>query len=254
MNREESATPDERESTTPGARRSRGRRAARRSKHEVAPAFEAGTISALAALDNRGARFTLEIAGVSGIVSAELIGDYKLAVGRAIDSTSAASLTAAVQRLAVFDHAVAILSRRPRAERDLRVRLRRAGASDADVTAAIAQLQSLGLQNDAAYARHVAETRAAGARVSKRRVEQELRRKGVAADVASTAVNEALGDVGIDEETAALEAARKRARSLRNLEPAVARRRLYAFLARRGFASNLVARVVRSTLDAPDDD
>lgn len=253
MNPEENATPEGREATAPRARRSQ-RAAARRSKREVAPAFEAGSVTMLAALDSRGARFTLEIAGVSGIVSAELIGDYKLAVGRAIDSTAAASLTAAVQRLAVFDQAVAILSRRPRSERDLRVRLRRAGASDADATAAIAQLQSLGLQNDAAYARHVAESRAAGARVSKRRVEQELRRKGVAADVASTAVNEALGDVGIDEETAALEAARKRARSLRNLEPAVARRRLYAFLARRGFASNLVARVVRSTLDAPDDD
>lgn len=253
MATDESATPERRQTTAPRASRSRGG-TARRSKQEIAPAFEAGTVTGLAALDTRGARFTLEIAGVSGIVSAELIGDYKLAVGRAIDVVDAESLTAAVRRLAVFDHAVAILSRRPRSERDLRLRLRRAGATDADVTAAIAQLQNLGLQNDAAYARHVAESRAAGARVSKRRVEQELRRKGVAADVASAAVSDALGDVGIDEETAALESARKRARSLRKLEPAVARRRLYAFLARRGFDSNLVARVVRAALDAPDDD
>jgi regulatory protein len=82
-------------------------------------------------------------------------------------------------------------------------------------------------------------------------VEQELRRKGVAADVANEAVSQALADVGMDEEEAALEVARKRARSLRSLEPAVARRRLYAFLARRGFDSNLVARVVRAALEAP---
>ena len=254
MIRDENAAPEPSEGKAARNARTTRRGGARRSKREMPPAFEAGIVNALAALDTRGARFSLEIAGVSGVVSAELIGDYRLAVGRAIDAMDAAALTAAVRRLAVFDHAVGILSRRPRSERDLRVRLRRAGATDADAAAAIAQLQALGLQNDATYARHVAETRATGARVSKRRVEQELRRKGVAADVASGAVSEALGDVGIDEEEAALAAARKRARSLRNLEPAVARRRLYAFLARRGFDSNLVARVVRAALDSPADD
>jgi len=218
------------------------------------PAFEAGTVTALTALDAGGARFSLEIAGVCGVVSAELIGDHRLAVGLAIDASLASTLTAAVRRLEVFDHAVAILSRRPRSERDLRLRLRRAGATDADAAAAIAQLQTLGLQNDAAYARHVATSRASGGRVSKRRLEQDLRRKGVATDVASEAVSEALGDVGLDEEEAALEAARKRARSLRSLEPAVARRRLYAFLARRGFEPSVIARAVRAALEAPPDE
>jgi hypothetical protein len=160
MMREERAAPEPNEATTVPRARSAQRGKARRAKREMPPAFEAGTVTALTALDTRGARFTLEIAGVSGVVSAELIGDYRLAVGRAIDPSLASALTDSVRRLAVFDHAVAILSRRPRSERDLRVRLRRAGATDADAAAAIAQLQTLGLQSDAAYARHVAETRA----------------------------------------------------------------------------------------------
>lgn len=232
----------------------RGARRPRSAKQEIPPDFGAGTVTALRALDTRGARFVLELAGVTGVVSSQLIGDYRLAVGRSVDATEAASLSAAVRRLAVFDRAVAILSRSPRSARDLRLRLRRAGASDADAATALTQLQALGLQDDTAYARHLAETRAASGRVSKRRLHQELRRNGVAADVSSEAVSEALGDVGFDEQEAALQAARKRARALRGLDAAVAKRRLYAFLARRGYDPNVVARVVRAALDTPDDD
>ena len=105
MKSEERATPEQRDTTAPRARRATGRGSARRAKPELAPAFEAGTVSALVALDSRGARFTLEIAGVSGIVSAELIGDYKLAVGRAIDRARLpgrrTSILAAASRLAL---------------------------------------------------------------------------------------------------------------------------------------------------------
>jgi regulatory protein len=216
--------------------------------------LEGGTVTALRALDPRGARFEVEIGGRCRVVSSELIGDFRLSVGRVIDASSAGMLSEGIRRLAVFDRAVAILARRPRSARDLRLRLLRAGASDADAAAALDRLQALGLQDDAAFARHLAGTRAAAGGVSKRRLQQELRRQGVAPEASSAAVDAALGDVGLDEQEAALAAAHKRMRALRGLDPAVARRRLYAFLARRGYDSGVIARVTRAVLDAREDD
>ena len=233
----------------------RGARRGRRKSARDAPVdFEAGTVRSIRALDIRGARFEMEIEGRYGIVSAELIGEFRLAAGRQIDGSSATALSQAVRKLSVFDQAVAILARRPRSSRDLRLRLLRGGAVEADVTAALERLQRLGLQDDAAFARHVAETRAAAGGVSKRRLQQELRRRGVAADVSTGAVSAALDAVGLDEEGSALAAARKRMRALRGLDPAVARRRLYAFLARRGYDSTLIARVTRDVLGRGDDE
>jgi regulatory protein len=76
----------------------------------------------------------------------------------------------------------------------------------------------------------------------------ELRRRGVAADVADEAIDATLSEVDLDEEGAALNAAEKRMRALRSLEPAQQRQRLYAFLARRGFDSDVVRKVIAAVL------
>jgi regulatory protein len=217
-------------------------------------AFEAGPVSALLPLDASGARFNLEVVGVTGVVSSELVGEYRLFVGRVLDAGEADALSAAVQQLAVFDRAVVLLSHRARSARDLRVRLRRMGASDADAAAALQRLQALGLQDDAAYARHLAETRRSAKGASKRRLQQELRRKGLSADVAADAVTAVVGEEAMDEMGAALEAARRRVRSLRSLDPATARRRLHAWLARRGYEADVVRRAVRLALEEPGGD
>src|SRR5688572_12434014 len=109
--------------------------------------IEGGSVTVLRALDARGARFELEIGGERRVVSSELIGDFRIAVGRVVDASSAPLLSDGIRRLAVFDLAVAILARRPRSSRDLRLRLLRAGATDADVGAALERLQALGLQD-----------------------------------------------------------------------------------------------------------
>lgn len=251
MKQDESEEPRP-DSTARGARR--GAKRPRRTSRDVTPDFEAGTVRAIRALDTRGARFEIDIDGRNGIVSAELIGEFRVAAGRPIDAAAAAKLSQAVRTLSVFDQAVAILARRPRSSRDLRLRLLRAGATEADVAAALDRLQRLGLQNDAEFARHLAETRASVGGLSKRRLQQELRRRGLPQDITTGAVTAALDAVGLDEEGAALAAARKRMRALRSLDPAVARRRLYAFLARRGYDSAIIARVTRDVLGAADDE
>jgi regulatory protein len=65
-----------------------------------------------------------------------------------------------------------------------------------------------------------------------------------------------LEEEAVDQHAIAQEAARKKLRSLGGLEPAVQRRRLYGFLARRGYELDDIRRVlseIDSSLDANDD-
>jgi regulatory protein len=66
-------------------------------------------------------------------------------------------------------------------------------------------------------------------------VEQELARKGVARSVAGEAISDVFEEEAVDQRAIVEEAARKKLRSLSGLDPAVQRRRLYGFLARRGY-------------------
>jgi regulatory protein len=112
------------------------------------------------------------------------------------------------------------------------------------------RLRRQGYVDDLAYARQVVRQRLGGGAVSRRRVREELYRRGVASDLANQAITEFLEDVNLDEEGAALEVGRKRLKSLAGLEPLVQRRRLYSYLARRGYDAEVIASVLRHLLAA----
>ena len=84
------------------------------------------------------------------------------------------------------------------------------------------------------------------AQQSRRRVQQDLARKGVARDVTDAAIATVFDEEQVDQREIVEQAARKKLGSLRKLEPVVRRRRLYAFLARRGYD----AEDIRAAMDA----
>ncbi|MBK6841804.1 MAG: RecX family transcriptional regulator [Gemmatimonadetes bacterium] len=133
-------------------------------------------------------------------VSAELIAELGLRVGGSVDVVLAQRLRAESSRLAVFDKAIDLLAVRARSTRDLQMRLRRAGAADASIAAAIERLQQLGFLDDDAYARNLARSRVLSGGVSRRRIGQELQRRGVSREVADGAIAETLEEVELDEE------------------------------------------------------
>jgi regulatory protein len=138
-------------------------------------------------------------------------------------------------RLRSYDRALNMLAFRARSSTELARSLVRKGEEKAHVDWAIARLQEQGLVDDAAFARAFTRSRVVGGKQSRRRVEQELARKGVSRSVAGDAIDDVFEDEAVDQKAIVEEAARKKARSLMGLEPAVQRRRLYAFLARRGY-------------------
>jgi regulatory protein len=128
-----------------------------------------------------------------------------------------------------------MLALRARSSSELARSLVRKGEEKANVDWAIARLLEQGLLDDAAFARALTRSRVVGGKQSRRRVEQELARKGVARSVAGEAISDVFEEEAVDQRAIVEEAARKKLRSLSGLDPAVQRRRLYGFLARRGY-------------------
>jgi regulatory protein len=141
-----------------------------------------------------------------------------------------AALAEADADCALYDRALRLLAARSRSAAEIRRRLRRDGAPAA------------------AHARAVTRSRVRSRPASSRRIEQELRRQGVAADVAAEAISEVFADEAIDEAAVAEAVARKRAALLGDLPGPAQRRRLYGYLARRGYSPDIVRAAVEAVL------
>ena len=231
-----------------------GRPPARRGAIIAPVVATTGTVTAIGEARPGSARYTVSIEGRPAVVlSAEAIAEVGVRLGTALDPALAARLSEAALHVAVFDRAVALLAMRGRTGRELCLRLRRAGAPPGAIDGAMARLQALGALDDEALARRVAESRLGAGAVSRRLLKAELQRRGVARAAAEAAVEAAATEVGHDEEAAARALAERRLRSLRGEDALTRRRRLQGFLARRGFASGVIARVVRALVIAADD-
>lgn len=215
-----------------------------------------GVVTAIAASGRREGRFEVAVDGkTAAVVSLELIERLRLRVGGALDEVAGAALADGSAALAVYDRAVGMLAAQGRSAKELRRRLLLKGASAEHADAAVARLAEAGYLDDATYARQVARSRVAGRGDSRRRVAQVLAQKGVARDVVDEAVRDVFADEAVDEDALVEDAARKKVRTLGGLDAATRRRRLYAFLARRGHDGAVVRRVMGRVLaEGADDD
>ena len=137
-----------------------------------------------------------------------------------------------------------MLARAPRSVYDLRRRLLLKGEAEADVDAAIERLTAAGLVDDAAYARAFVRSKVSSQGFSRRRLQQELAKRRVARDIADAAIIEVLHDDEVDEGANIERAALKKLRALRGLDDETRRRRLYAYLGRRGYSVDQVRAVL----------
>ena len=146
--------------------------------------------------------------------------------------------------------ALNMLAARGRASAELRRLLIRKGEPADRVDAAIERLVSVGFLDDAAFARQFARSKGVSGSFSRRRLEQELGRRGVARDVGAEAIDEVFVEEGVDEAATIEQVARKKLRALSSVDLPAKRRRLYSFLARRGYDSDDIGRVLRLVLDS----
>ena len=149
-----------------------------------------------------------------------------------------------MNRPTAYNYALNLLSARPYATRALHRKLIQKEYTAADADDAIRRLVSAGLLDDEKYAEQYARSKILGTGASKRRLTQELYRKGIRGDVATNAIANVIADEEIDTAAVIDRVARKKLAQLGDLEPLVLRRRLFAFLARRGYDVDEIKRIV----------
>ena len=192
-------------------------------------------ITGIVAVPRPAGRFAVLVDGrEAAVLSLDAIERLGLAVGRPADGLrDRIALEAA--RLGTYDRAMNMLAFRGRASSELARSLIRKGEEKQHVDWAIARLTEQGLLDDAAFARAFTRAKVVGGKQSRRRVQQDLGRKGVSRAVTDDAIETVFEEEAVDQRGIVEEAARKKLRSLAGLEPAVQRRRLYGYLARRGY-------------------
>jgi len=138
------------------------------------------------------------------------------------------------------------LTGQARSRSELADRLARRNVPDEVAGPLLDRFEEVGLIDDEAFARSWIDSRQRTRGLARRALAQELRRKGVDDETAREALAEV--DPASEEETARA-LVRKKLRSMRGLEHAVAARRLAGMLARKGYPAGLAFAVVRSELD-----
>ncbi|HKJ92781.1 MAG TPA: regulatory protein RecX [Longimicrobiales bacterium] len=188
----------------------------------------------------------------------ELVLEAGLHVDDPVDPATLAELERRDEPFRARDAALNLLSYRARSTAELRRRLLQKGFSSAVVDRCTEEMREHGYLDDAAFAGAFVRDRLRLRPRGRRRLVAELRDKGVDADTAATAVDDALAETGATEEALALEAARAwAARNIGKIQRARSdpraraklRQNLYAFMARRGFPPDAVRSALHAVLD-----
>ena len=154
----------------------------------------------------------------------------RLKVGQEISQSQLDKLESQDRLQRCLNAALRLLGYRPRSEKELRQRLQRHGFNGEYLEKAIARLKEQGLIDDIAFARFWKDNRETFSPRSRRMTKLELRRKGLSSDVIEQVIGE------IDDGESAYRAAVKRATRLAGTDYQDFRRRLGAYLGRRGFS------------------
>jgi len=167
--------------------------------------------------------------------------------GAVVDAPTFGVLQQLADIEAAYRAAVRAQTRRPHARAELRRRLMKKQHPGAAVDAALERLAAQDLLDDRRFAEHFVATRAQQGRGAVRLL-QDLRRQGVDQRIAEAAVAASLAAEGIDEAAVLRQVAERRARQLGALPPTAKRRRLLAYLARRGYRGAETRKVVEELL------
>ena len=209
------------------------------------------TITGIVPSARKPGRFDLLVEGRhEATVSLETVERLSLAAGCVYDEPRRAALQREAAVLATYDRALNMLALRARSSRELRRQLVRKGEPAEYVDLAIDRLLAAGFLDDASFARQFARSRAVGAGMSRRRIQQELARRGVAREVGDGAIEDVFAEEALDERAVVEQAARKKLRSLTNVDSQTRDRRLYAFLARRGYDLDDIRRAIGAVAGA----
>ncbi len=200
---------------------------------------------------NHAERLNVHVDGAFRLaLAAEIVLAEGLRVGDEISEARVAELEARDQTWKAREAALHLLAFRPRTAAELRRRLREKGYAPEVADAVVERLGEMGMVDDAQFAEMFVRDRVRLRPHGRRRLTQELRAKGVDGERAQAAIDDVLERENATETDLARQAAAKwRARPGEDRQ--ASRRRLYGFLARRGFGTDAIMAVLDEAL-SPD--
>ncbi len=181
-------------------------------------------------------------------VPADMVTALGLAPGREVRGDAIDALDRAAEEEGAFRAGLRALERRAHGTRELALKLEHRGHTPAAVTAAIHRLERLGLLDDLVFARGYVESHGPRGR-GPARLRRDLSQRGVGRDVVDKVLGEVLSTV--DDPLAQPRAlVEKRADQLHGLPREARRRRLVAYLGRRGYRGAEMRQLVDRVLQA----
>ena len=174
----------------------------------------------------------------------EILSRRAIKVGSELSEDSAPELSRAALVRRARERLLYALDRRLHSEKELREKLRRDYPPDI-IDEAIAELDGLGLIDDAAFARAFCEHRAVSQKKGPYAIRQELILKGVDREV----IDAALGEVFCDEDEEYRTAKKAAEKYQSDIDTPKGKQRAFAALTRKGFGYNVIKRVLRELCD-----
>lgn len=137
------------------------------------------------------------------------------------------------------------LSLAPKTRFELAQKLAKKGVDESITKECLDRLTEVGLIDDLAYAEMFVRSKCVTKKISRSVLRMELRQKGVVDEHIEQALVQISDD---DEYQMATQLVQKKLRSMHGLEKDVVQRRLYGLLARKGYHSRIVIRVIKEQL------
>lgn len=177
-----------------------------------------------------------------GAIPRDLVEAEHLTVGQPVDTALQEKLSNAADAEAAYRTVLRALEIRSYARGDLTRRLLRKGHPRPAVESALERADRLGLLDDAAFAQNYVQTRSARGRGPSRLV-RDLLSMGVERSIVDRAVASEWPEDS-DHTAVPLKLAQKRAAQLASLPRQTRRRRVVAYLARRGFTGREITQLI----------
>jgi regulatory protein len=205
-------------------------------------------ITALEPQKHAAERVSLFIDGAFRMgLALELAHAAHLRVGEEVTEARLAELERRDRGWQAREAALNLLAVRARSAAELIRRLRMKGYEPELAAEVVERMREVGMIDDAAFAGMLVRDRVRLRPQGTRRLENELRAKGVDSEIARDAIRETLEGEGTDDHELALRAAEKW-KPRAGEEPDRARRRLHGYLARRGFGGETIREVMDQVL------
>lgn len=164
-----------------------------------------------------------------------------LQVGQELTEDKINQLQEQDQKEIALQRAINFVNYKPRSENEVRKNLKKKKIEEDVIEEVIERLVSGGLVNDHDFAQLWVENRSEFRPRGRQALRMELRQKGIKDEVIESAIAD------LDEDKLAYQAAKKQARKYQQLEWQDYRKKMYGFLARRGFNYGIISTIISKT-------